>query len=224
MDFSLPGSSVLEIFHTGILEWIAICFCRGSPDPGIKSLSPTWQKDSLPLSHQGSRSKHCTSKEFLESDLHWRESFLRSGTECQRGLALLSLQFFCVSLISFQVVIPCSIPLWSLGTKLHFTMQKNDRDMYIERDGLKPLQSCLFCELIGCDRGWDGWMASSVQRTWVWVSSRRQWRTGKPGMLQSTGLQRVRHDWATQPPPPISILFFLFTDWTPVLLGVDVPK
>ena len=50
----------------------------------------------------------------------------------------------------------------------------------------------------GDDRGWDGWMASPTQCTWVWSNSRRRWRTGKPGMLQSMGSQRVRHDWATE--------------------------
>ena len=34
--------------------------------------------------------------------------------------------------------------------------------------------------------------------TWVWVSSRRWWWTGKAGVLQSMGSQRVRHDWATE--------------------------
>ena len=48
------------------------------------------------------------------------------------------------------------------------------------------------------DRGWVGWMASSTQWTWVWASSGRWWRTGKPGVLQSTGSQRVGHDWATE--------------------------
>ena len=37
----------------------------------------------------------------------------------------------------------------------------------------------------GDDRGWDGWMASATQRTWVWVSSGSRWWTGKPGVLQS---------------------------------------
>ena len=41
----------------------------------------------------------------------------------------------------------------------------------------------------GDDRGWDGWMASPIQWTWVWVSSRSWWWTGKPGVLQSMGLQ-----------------------------------
>ena len=50
----------------------------------------------------------------------------------------------------------------------------------------------------GDDRGWDGWMASPTQWTWVWVSSGSWWGTGKPGMLQSMGLQRVRHNWATE--------------------------
>ena len=50
----------------------------------------------------------------------------------------------------------------------------------------------------GDDRRWDGWMASLTQWTWVWVNSRRRWWTGKPGMLQSMGLQRVRHDGATE--------------------------
>ena len=48
------------------------------------------------------------------------------------------------------------------------------------------------------DRGQDGWMASSTQWTWVWANSRRLWRTGKPGMLQSMGSQRLGHDWVTE--------------------------
>ena len=50
----------------------------------------------------------------------------------------------------------------------------------------------------GDDRGWGGWMASLTWQTWVWVSSRSWWWTGKPGVLQSTGLQRVRHDCMTE--------------------------
>ena len=44
----------------------------------------------------------------------------------------------------------------------------------------------------------NGWMASPTRWTWVWANSRRQWRTGMPGVLQSMGLQRVGHDWATE--------------------------
>ena len=41
--------------------------------------------------------------------------------------------------------------------------------------------------------GWHHW-----QWTWVWVNSRSWWWTGRPSVLQSMGLQRVRHDWATE--------------------------
>ena len=50
----------------------------------------------------------------------------------------------------------------------------------------------------GDDRGWDGWMASPTQWTWVWVSSGSWWWTGKSGVLQSMASHRVRHDWVTQ--------------------------
>ena len=50
----------------------------------------------------------------------------------------------------------------------------------------------------GDDRGWDGWMASPTQWTWVWVNSRSWWWTGRPGVLQSMGSQRVGHDWVTE--------------------------
>ena len=50
----------------------------------------------------------------------------------------------------------------------------------------------------GDDRGWDGWMASPTQWTWVWASCRSWGWTGKPGVLQSMGSQRVGHDWATE--------------------------
>ena len=48
----------------------------------------------------------------------------------------------------------------------------------------------------GDDRGWDGWMASPTRWTWVWVNSGSWWWTGRPGVLQFMGLQRVGHDWA----------------------------
>ena len=50
----------------------------------------------------------------------------------------------------------------------------------------------------GGDRGWDGYVPSPTQWTWVWVSSRSWWWTGKPGVLQSMGLQRGGHNWANE--------------------------
>ena len=62
----------------------------------------------------------------------------------------------------------------------------------------------------GDDRGRDGWMASLTQWNWVWVSSGSWWWTGKPGMLQSMGSQRIRHDWVTE--------------WTELSLAWDFPS
>ena len=56
----------------------------------------------------------------------------------------------------------------------------------------------LKAEREGDDRRWDGWMASPTQWTWVWVSPGSWWCTGKPGMLQFMGSQRVGHNWETE--------------------------
>ena len=59
---------------------------------------------------------------------------------------------------------------------------------------LTHLKRCWYWERLkaggeGDNRGWDGWMASPTQWTWVWVDSGSWWWTGRPGMLQSMGLQ-----------------------------------
>ena len=47
----------------------------------------------------------------------------------------------------------------------------------------------------GDDRGWDSWMASLTQWTWVWANSGSWWWTGRPGVLRFLGSQRVWYDW-----------------------------
>ena len=69
------------------------------------------------------------------------------------------------------------------------------------------------------NRGWDGWMKLLTWWTWVWASSRSWWRTGKPGVLQSMGSQRVRHDWATE---RNRFLHMHFSSWTSVILKLEV--
>ena len=49
----------------------------------------------------------------------------------------------------------------------------------------------------GGDRGWDGWMASPTQWTWVGINSGTKWSARKPGMLQSMGSQRTGHNLVT---------------------------
>ena len=64
----------------------------------------------------------------------------------------------------------------------------------------------------GDNIGWDGWMASPTWWIWVWVSSWSWWRTGKPGVLQSMGSQRVSgHNWAAELNwMMLLVMFFLF--------------
>ena len=47
-------------------------------------------------------------------------------------------------------------------------------------------------------RGWDSWIASPTQWAWIWAAFGRWWRTGRPGMLQYMGSQRVGHGWVTE--------------------------
>ena len=50
----------------------------------------------------------------------------------------------------------------------------------------------------GGQQRWGGWMASPTQWTWLWVTSRSWWWTGRPYVLQSIGLQTVGHNWTTE--------------------------
>ena len=67
---------------------------------------------------------------------------------------------------------------------------------------LTPFERSWFWERLRAgeedNRGWDGWMALLTQWTQVWVDSRSRWWTGRPGLLQLMGSQRVGHDWATE--------------------------
>ena len=50
----------------------------------------------------------------------------------------------------------------------------------------------------GDDGGWDGWIVSPTQWTWVWANSRSWWWTDRPCVLQSMWSQNFGHDWATE--------------------------
>ena len=89
----------------------------------------------------------------------------------------------------------CSLEGMMLKLKLHRTLATSCKELtHWKRlwcwEGLEAGE--------GDDRGWDGWMASPTQWAWVWVNSGSWLWTGRPGVLQFMGLQRVRHDWATE--------------------------
>ena len=60
------------------------------------------------------------------------------------------------------------------------------------------LEKTLMLGGIGGRRRRGGQMASPTRWMWVWVNSRSWWWTGRPGVLQFMGSQRVRHDWVTE--------------------------
>ena len=66
-------------------------------------------------------------------------------------------------------------------------------------------------------RGWDGWMASPTQWTWVWVNSGSWWWKGRPGVLHSMGSQRVWHKWGTE-----LICRFFLTDFSVCLQSKEI--
>ena len=70
------------------------------------------------------------------------------------------------------------------------------------------------------DRGWDGWMASLTQWTWVWVSPGSWWWTGNPGGLQSMGSQTQTQlsDWTeTWTLPQVQLLPGDLSPWTQII-------
>ena len=60
--------------------------------------------------------------------------------------------------------------------------------------------------------------------TGVWASSVRWWRKGKPSMLQSMGLQRVGHNWATEQQNVITIKITFFPEARQIHTIVQVEK
>ena len=92
----------------------------------------------------------------------------------------------------------------NLGRSLEGLMLKLKLQYYVHlRRSVDSLEKILMLggfegRRIRGDRGWDGWMASPTQWTWVWVNSGRWWWTGRPALLQLMGSQRVGHDWVTQ--------------------------
>ena len=101
---------------------------------------------------------------------------------------------------SNQSIIKEISPEYSLGGLM---LSWNSNTLATWREELTPWKRLWCWERLkaggeGYDRRYDGWMASPMWWTWVWIDSESWWWTGKPGVLQSMGLQRVGHDWVTE--------------------------
>ena len=76
----------------------------------------------------------------------------------------------------------------------------------------------------GDDRGWDGWMASLTRWTWIWVNSGSWWWTGRSGVLQFMGLQRVGHGWVTELNWTDKLVLFVWKQWALTFISYHIQK
>ena len=131
--------------------------------------------------------------------------------DCEEGWALKNWCFWTVVLEkTLESPLDCKEiqPIHSKGNQPWVFFGRDDVKLKLQNFGhlmqkVDSLEKTLMLGGLGAggegdDRGWDGWMASPTWCTWVWVNSGRWWWTGKPGVLQFMGSQRVRQDWATE--------------------------
>ena len=184
MDYSPPRYSVQGIVQARTVEWVAVSSSRGSSLPRDRTLLSYiflhWQAGSLPLMPPGKTRYGLFTK--------WSDMKLLKKNIASRN-------FYQVIVIKFRYKKEAK---WSTEmassseSTLRMRRPKYWRDL--------THQKRLWCwEGLGAggegdDRGWDGWMASRTRWTWVWVNSGSWWWTGRPGVLQFMGSQRVRHN------------------------------
>ena len=150
------------------------------PDPGIKPRSPALQADSLPTELWGKPIKKAEHQRIDAFELWYWRRLLRVPWTARR---------------SNQSILKGISPEYSLeGLMMKLKLQYFGHLMQRTHWRRPWCWERLKVGGEGDDRRWDSWMALRTRWTWVWASSGRWWRTGKPGVLQSTGSQRVRHN------------------------------
>ena len=195
MDQISPGFSVHGILQARILEWVAVSSCKGSSQPRDQTCI-SYSLNSLVKSI-------CASIKKAEC---WRIDAFELW--CLRRL----LRVPWTARRSNQSILKVISPEYSLeGLMLKLKLQYFGHLMrWIDSLKRPWCWERLRAGGEGEDRGWDDCMASLTQ--WTWVNSRSWWMTGRPGMLQSMGSQRVGHDWATEPNWKCSIILSISLD------------
>ena len=156
------------------------------PNPGTELWSPTLQTDSLPSEPPGKPPKKAEHQRINAFELWcWRRLLTVPWTTRRLN----------------QSILREINPEYSLeGLMLKLKLQHFGHVLWTA-DSLE--KSVMLGKIEdrrrrGHQRMRDGWMASLMQWTWTWANFRRWWGTERPGVLQSVGLQRVRHDWVTE--------------------------
>ena len=192
MDCSLPGSSVHGIFQARVLEWGAIAFSDDQPRQHIKKQRHEFANKGLSSQSYGFSSGHVWMYKLgIKKGEHWRIDAFELW--CWRRL----LQVPWTVGRSNQSILKEISPEYSLeGLMLKLKPQYFGH--LVQRTD--SLEKTVMLEILkaggkGDGRGWDDWMVSPTHWTWVWTSSGSWWWTGRPGVLQSMGSQRVGHNW-----------------------------
>ena len=165
------------------------------PDPGTEPGSPSFQADALPSKPSTYKS---SSGHVWMWELDYKESWAQNW--CFWTVVLEKTLESPLDCKEIQLVHPKGDQSWIF---IRRTDAEADTPILWLPDELTHLKRPWCWERLkagreGDDRGWDGWMASPIQWTWIWASS-GSWRwTGKPGVLQSLGSQRVGHNWVTE--------------------------
>ena len=148
--------------------------------------------------------------------------------ECADFYSCFFFSLFSLFLFFFWGIFICMVKGLMLKLKLQYFGHLMRRT-----DSFEKLPWCwerLKGEGEGDDRGWDGWMASLTQWTWVWINSGSWWWTGRPGVLQSMGSDTTTEwlNWTDSsksfslsrlsPPAPH---FWLHLFWSPCNLAIS---
>ena len=139
---------------------------------------------------------------FSSSHVWMLELDYKERIECQRSNAF---KLWCwrrlwdLEIKAIQPVHPKGNRFWIFTGR---TDAEADSPIFWSPDAVTQLKKLWCWERLEAEgeednRGWDSWMVSPTQWTWVWINSGSWWWTGRPEVLQSIGSQRVRKDWVT---------------------------
>ena len=103
-----------------------------------------------------------------------------------------------VSCLSCWIILLCILDNWNIMMRLLFLLESFGK--YWFAIIVSIVLAALVVVIVGIDlvRFRLQLFLSLTQWTWVLVNSGSWWWTGRPGMLQFMGLQRVGHDWVTE--------------------------
>ena len=190
------------------------------PNPGIEPRSPALQADAL--TSEPPRKPHDQPRQHIKKQRHY---FANKGPSSQGYGFSSGYESWTIKKAERRRTDAFELWCWRRLLRAPWTARRSNQSILMEISPEYSLEGlmwswnsntlAIWCkELSHCkrpwcwerlraggekdDRGWDSWMASPAPQTWVWVHSRSWWWTGRSGVLQSMGSQRIRHNSTTE--------------------------